>query len=175
MACIIRSMVYTLKTLSRRIAFDNSDEATATAARRIEHWASTGLFDIAGVDIGPKALGRGRVRKYPEEALLWCLLWASLADRDLGLTVMATTAQGIRLKLLDKGQQGKWLRQAMRGEGPALFLFDGSAGLLEHSVGHGVVRQFNWKLARSPVRLADSWSGGFFLNLTEVYARAANE
>lgn len=168
-------MSYTLKTLSRRIASDSSDEAAATAARRVEHWASTGLFDIAGVDIGPKALGRGRVRKYPEEALSWCLLWAALADRGLGLAAMATTAQAIRLKLLDKGQEGKWLRQAMRGKGPALFLFDGSAGLLEQSVGHGVVREFKYKLARSPIKLTDDWSGGFFLNLTAIYTRAANE
>ena len=168
-------MSFTLKTLAQCIAADDSEEAAKTAARRIEHWASTGLFDVAGVDIGPKALGRGRVRNYPEEALPWCLLWASLADRDLGLTVMATTAQGIRLKLLDKGQQGKWLRQAMRGEGPALFYFDGSAGLLEHSVGHGVAREFNWKLARSPIHLADSWGGGFFINLTAIYKRAVHE
>ena len=168
-------MTYTLKTLSRRIASDSSDEAAATAARRVEHWAATGLFDFAGVDVGPKALGRGRVRKYPGEALSWCLLWAALAGRGLGLAAMATTTQAIRLKLLDKKQEGRWLRQAMRGEGPALFLFDGSAGLLEHSVGHGVVREFKYKLARSPIRLADGWSGGFFINLTAVYARTSNE
>ena len=142
-------MSFTLKALAQRIATDDSEEAVKTAARRVEHWVSTGLFDVAGVNIGPKALGRGRVRKYPEEALPWCLLWASLADRDLGLTVMVTTAQGIRLRLLDKGREGKWLRQAMRGEGPALFLFDGSAGLIGHSVGHGIVRGFMLKLARS--------------------------
>ena len=63
----------------------------------------------------------------------------------------------------------------MRGEGPALFLFDGSAGLIGHSVGHGTVRGFMWKLARSPIRLTDNWSGGIFVNLTAIYAKVAKE
>ena len=78
-------MTYTLKTLARRIAADDSEEAVKTAARRVEHWASTGLFDIAGVDIGPKILGRGRVRRYPEEAVPWCLIWGALTDLGIGM------------------------------------------------------------------------------------------
>lgn len=167
-------MTYALKSLSRRIASDSSDEAVATAARRIEHWASMGLFKVASVDIGPKALGRGRVRRYPEGALPWCLLWGVLADRGLGIVAMASTTQAIRVKLLDRGKQGKWLRQAMRGEGPGLFLIDESAGLHELGVGHGVA-EYKWKLARSPIKLTDDWAGGFFVNLTAIYARAANK
>lgn len=167
-------MTYTLKTLARRIASDDSAEAAATAARRVEHWASTGLFDAAGVDIGPKALGRGRVRKYPEEALPWCFLWASLADRGLGLIAMVSTVQAIQIKLLEKGQEARWLRPAMRGEGPALFLLQEHFGADPVGRGHSVKR-YNWKLARSPIQLADSWSGGFFINLTAIYARAASE
>jgi len=167
-------MDYNLKALAARVASDGSAEAGKTAAGRIDHWASTGLFDIAGVDIGPKALGRGRVRKYPEEALPWCLLWSALADRGLGIVAMTGMAQGIRIKLLEKGQASRWLRQAMRGEGPALFLFQEYFGGEPIGGGHSA-RQYSWKLARSPVQLADSWSGGFFINLTAIYARAASD
>ena len=128
-------MNFTLKALAQRIATDDSEEAAKTASRRIEHWVSMGLFELAGVDIGPKAIGRGRVRKYPEPSLPWCLLWAALADRGLGFNAMVTTVQAIQDKLADKGQQGKWLRQAMKGEGPAVFLFDERAGLLLARVG----------------------------------------
>lgn len=167
-------MDYNLKSLARRIASDDSAEASKTAAGRIDHWASTGLFDGAGVDIGPKALGRGRVRRYPEEALPWCLIWAALADRGLGIVAMASTTSSIRLKLLNRGQQGKWLRQAMRGEGPALFLFNESIATDRASFNTdiGITK---WKLARSPIELTDDWPGGFFINLTAVYARVANE
>ncbi len=167
-------MVYTLKVLSRRIAADDSDEAIKSAARRIEHWSTTGVFGAAGIDIGPKALGRGRVRRYPEEAISWCLLWSELADRMLGIVAMVSMTSAIRVKLLDRGQQGKWLRQAMRGEGPALFLLDESAGLHELGAGHGITA-YKFKLARSPIQLGDDWAGGSFINLTAVYAKVATE
>ena len=160
-------MTYTLKTLSRRIAPDSSDEAVATAAGRVEHWASSGLFGIAGVDIGPKALGRGRVRRYPEEALPWCLLWAAMADRGLGPVAMLDAVATIRLKLLSKRQDKKWLLEAMRGEGPALFLLQERFGTEPPGT-----RNYKFKLARAPIPLADNWSGGFLINLTEVYAKA---
>lgn len=166
------SMTYTLKALSCRIAADGSDEAAKTAARRIEHWISAGLFGLAGVDIGPKALGRGRVRRYPEEALPWLLIWSALADRGLGVVAMSITTSSIRLKLLNKGQEGKWLRQAMRGEGPALFLINESIATDQVSLDRssGIAK---WKLGRSPIKLTDDWSGGFLLNLTMIFKRAA--
>ena len=167
-------MTYTLKALARRIATDDSEEAVKTAARRVEHWSSTGIFDIAGVDIGPKALGRGRVRKYPEEVLPWCLLWGALANRGLGVVAMVTTTNAIRIKLLDRGRERKWLEQAMRGEGPALFLIDESTATDQAFLGKGN-RATKWRLDRSPIKLTDDWSGGFFLNLTAIYARAADE
>lgn len=157
-------MDYTLKTLARRIAFDDSEEAIKSAARRIEHWASVGLMRHAGLDIGAKAIGRGRVRRYPEEAVPWCLLWGAFANRGFGITTMAGATHVIQLKLLDNGQEAKWLRQAMRGELPSLFLLDESAGLRDPIAG-------KFKLARSPIELADDWSGGCFLNLTEIYDR----
>jgi hypothetical protein len=161
-------MDYTLKALAQRIATDDSEEAVKTAARRIEHWVSAGLFKLVGVDIGPKALGRGRVRRYPEESLTWCLLWAALAKRGLGLIEISSAAMKIRLKLRNRGRQGQWLRQAMRGEGPALFLFD------EWPPGEIVdTWAGNWKLARSPIELDDTWTGGFFINITAIYANAA--
>ena len=166
-------MNYTLKTLSRRIALDSSEEAVATAAGRIEHWVPVGLFDIAGVDIGPKAMGRGRVRKYPEEALAWCLLWAAMADRGLGPVIMGSVATTIRVKLLGKSPERKWLHQAMRGEGPALFLLTEFMPD-EQGVLQGPRMQSKVKFARSPIRLADNWTGGFFINLTVIYARAAS-
>lgn len=173
-ACIIRSMAYTLKALARRISTDDSAGAVKSAARRIEHWASAGLFDFATVDIGPRALGRGRVRHYPGEALPWCLLWSAIADRGLGVVAMVTTTNAIRIKLLDRGRERKWLEQAMRGEGPALFLIDESTATDQAFLGKGN-RATKWKLDRSPIKLTDDWSGGFFLNLTAIYARAANE
>ena len=167
-------MDYNLKALAARVASDSTAEAHKTAAGRIDHWASAGLFGVAGVDIGPKALGRGRVRRHPEEALPWCLIWTALADRGLGIVAMASTTSAIRLKLLDRGQQGRWLRQAMRGKGPTLFLFDESIATDQASLNSGIGIS-NWKLARSPIKLTDDWSGGFFINLTAVYARVANE
>ncbi len=166
-------MTYPLKDIARRIAADDSEEAIKTAARRIEHWASTGIFDAAGVDIGPKALGRGRVRKYPEEALVWCLLWAALADRGLGVVAMATTASKLRMKLLPRSRERKWLEQAMRGEGPALFLIDESIAT-DKTAFDTRNEVTKWRLSRSPIKLTDDWSGGFFINLTEVYAKGAN-
>jgi hypothetical protein len=160
-------MDYTLKALAQRIVTDDSEEAVKTAARRIEHWASRGLFKVAGLDIGPKALGRGRVRRYPEESLSWCLLWCALADRDLGLVQMSITTMAIKLKLRDKGQQGRWLRQAMRGEGRALFLFEERSGEFVDTW------EGAWKLARSPIELGDAWTGGTFINITAIYANAA--
>ena len=167
-------MNYTLKTLSRRIASDSSDEAVATAARRVEHWVSAGLFDIAWVDIGPKAMGRGRVRKYPEEALPWCLLWTWMADHGLGPVIMASVATTIRGRLLIKSPERKWLLQAMRGEGPALFLHSEFMSD-EQGVPQGPRRQSKVKFSRSPIRFADDWSGGLTINLTRIYARAAGE
>ena len=165
-------MTYTLKTLARRIALDDSDEAAATAARRVEHWASTGLFEFADVDIGPKALGRGRVRRYPEEALPWCLFWNELAERGLGIVAMTNLGLTIRATLSEKSRERGWLEKAMRGEGPALFLFDEIAATDQTFVGHRI-HQSKWKFARSPIKLTDDWSGGFFINLTAVYGRAA--
>ena len=92
----------TLKTLVRRIAIDDRDETLKSAARRIEHWSAVGLFGAAGVDIGPKAMGRGRVRRYPEEAVPWCLLWSALADRGLGIVAMGSVTQAICIKLKTK-------------------------------------------------------------------------
>ena len=167
-------MAYTLKALARRISTDDSAEAVKSAARRIEHWAAAGLFDFATVDIGPKALGRGRVRHYPGEALPWCLLWSALADRGLGVVAMVTTTNAIRIKLLERGRERKWLEQAMRGEGPALFLIDESTATDQAFLGKGN-RATKWRLDRSPIKLTGDWSGGFFLNLTSIYARATDE
>ena len=167
-------MDYNLKALAARVASDSSAEAHKTAAGRIDHWASTGLFNIASVDIGPKTLGRGRVRRYPEGALRWCLLWSALADRGLGIVAMTIATQKIQISLFEKEQEAKWLRQAMRGEGPALFLFDESAGQHELGTGHGITA-YRIKLSRSPIKLPDDWAGGFFLNLTAVFEKAAND
>ena len=167
-------MDFNLKALAARVAVDGSAEAAKTAAGRIDHWASMGMFDVAGVDIGPKTLGRGRVRRYPEGALRWCLLWSALADRGLGVVAMVITTQKIQISLVEKGQEAKWLRQAMRGEGPALFLFDESAGQHELGAGRGITA-YRIKLSRSPIKLPDDWAGGFFLNLTAVFERAAND
>ncbi len=165
-------MTYTLKALAGRVAADDSDEATKSAARRIEHWSSMGVFDAAGVDIGPKSLGRGRVRRYPEEALLWCLLWSALADRGLGVVAMATTTAKLRLKLLRPGRERKRLEQAMRGEGPGLFLIDESTATDQAFLGKGN-KVTKWRLARSPIELTNDWSGGFFLNLTAIFKQVA--
>ena len=167
-------MEYNLKALARRIAPDSSAAALKLAAGRVEHWASTGLFNAAGVDVGPKALGRGRVRKYPEEALMWCLLWAALADRGLGVVAMATTASKLRLKLLSQSRERKWLEQAMRGEGPALFLIDESIAT-DKAAFDTRNEVTKWRLSRSPIKLTSDWSGGFFINLTAIYARAVND
>ncbi len=162
-------MSYTLKALAQRVASDGSEEAIKTAARRIEHWGAAGLMGVASIEFGPKAIGRGRVRRYPEETLPWCLLWAALADRGFGIVTMAGTTHAIEFVRIKGGQEWKWLRQAMRGEGPALFLFDESAGLRVPGVRYGF-GHFKFKLARSPIKLSHGWSGGVFLNLTAVYA-----
>ncbi len=165
-------MEYTLKVLSRRVASDDSDEAVKSAARRIEHWATVGLFDAADVNIGPRALGRGRVRRYPEDALVWCLIWAALADRGFGVVAMATTTAKLRLKLRSRGPERKWLEEAMRGEGPALFLIDESIATDKAAFGTGN-EITKWGLKRSPITLADDWCGGHFINLTAIYKQAA--
>ena len=162
-------MSYTLKTLARRIASDGSEDAIKSAARRIEHWGAAGLMGLASIEFGPKAIGRGRVRRYPKETVHWCLLWAALADRGFGIVTMAGTTQAIEFARIKTGQESRWLRQAMRGEGPALFLFDESAGIREPGTRYGL-GDFKFKLARSPIELPDGWSGGVFLNLTAVYA-----
>lgn len=162
-------MSYTLKALARRVASDDSEEAIKSAARRIEHWGAAGLMGLASIEFGPKAIGRGRVRRYPEEVVPWCLLWAALADRGFGIVTMAGTTQAIEFARIKAGQESRWLRQAMRGEGPTLFLFDESAGIREPGTRYGL-GHFKFKLARSPIKLSDSWSGGVFLNLTAVYA-----
>ena len=162
-------MSYTLKTLARRIASDGSEDAIKSAARRIEHWGAAGLMALASIEFGPKAIGRGRVRRYPKETVHWCLLWAALADRGFGIVTMAGTTQAIEFERIKNRQEWKWLRQAMRGEGPALFLFDESAGIREPGTRYGL-GDFKFKLARSPIELPDGWSGGVFLNLTAVYA-----
>ena len=91
-------MSYTLSQLAAAVAGTNDPGRLKTVIRRIEHWYALGnLFNLAGIDMAERhqrRLGRGRVRRYSEDALTWCQLWNALATgvgpHDMGGAVWAS-------------------------------------------------------------------------------------
>jgi len=157
------STTYTLSELAERVAGTAAPEAVATASRRIEHWYSSGLFASAKVDVGPKHLGRGRVRRYPQEAIAWARLWSAMAEYELGVVAMAQATMAIKLKML-RNPTKAMLEEAMRGEGPATFLLLPSSGARDVDVQP-------FAIARAPIQLSDQFLGGWVLNLTAIFTQ----
>ena len=84
-----------LKEIVERVSYADGERI---AGARIVHWGAVGLFDVAGIDIGPRHLGRGRVRRYPEGAVQWCNLWNCLAERGLDVAKLEIVTSHIRSK-----------------------------------------------------------------------------
>ena len=102
-------MEYTLTQLAEKVAGAVDLDIVKTVSRRIESFQASRLFKFVQVDVGPDRLGRGRVRKYPEEAVRWARLWNALADQDTGLIEMAAATQFLASVLAAPFIESGWL------------------------------------------------------------------
>ena len=74
---------YSRRELAERLA--PSPEEVARTSGRIQHWTERGLFIL----LGDKHVGRGRARRYPEEALWLAAFLGHCADRGGSVGQMA--------------------------------------------------------------------------------------
>lgn len=156
-------MTLTLTQLAKQLAGTGDPDRVKTVIRRVDHWHGVGLFKLVRVDLGPERIGRGRVRRYPENATSWCRLWNSLADQGLGAPELVKATGFIQLTMLNS-EEKFLIEAAMQGDGPALFLImDSPPAEFTHTWSG------NWKIARSPIQLGESWRGGRFINLTAAF------
>ena len=153
----------TLKQLVQHVAPVYFTQAeTKTLARQIQHWTVCGLFDQAGVSIPDKHVGRGRSRRYPNNAIFWCAFFRAMTGYGMAPDKMANTLRGILPRAAD-------VKRAMNGDGPDVVV------IMEDKAIH----QDPWMVGYSlrvgtvgtdPISLSSKGNlAGRFFNLTEIF------
>ncbi len=156
--------MYSLKDLASLIAKSPDEVRVKEASRRIQHWASIGLLEAAGLETEQRHVGRGRVRRYPKVMAFWCALFAAMADRGFSALEVTRALAALNLHQAGVAKRGVDLVQAaMEGEGADVIL------ILETK--ETPTGQFRRKLVRLPAEIP-VWTGGVFLNLSEIFASA---
>ena len=165
----IVSMTYTLTQLAESVAGTVDPDIVKTVSRRIETYTASGLFGCVQVDVGPERLGRGRVRKFPNQAVRWARLWNAFADQGTGTFEIVNATQSLSMVLEGNFVETDWLKDALEGKGPATFLF------MEHipvrTKVSGIYGPYPGpKIQRSPIDLDAASRGGRYINLTAIFS-----
>lgn len=172
--CHISPMTYSLKQLARWTASGPGEDTVATTTARIQHWSRSGLFELAGVDIGPLELGRGRVRQYPKDALMWCKIWNQMADQGIGFAGMVVMVQFVHLKMVEGGKEKAQLEKAFEGKGKSLFYVSsvempfGGRSPSKSTMVRRSFMGFN-RISYAPIDTKETWRGGWFINITAIF------
>ncbi len=160
----VSSMELTLSEVVGRLADTSDDREHKAIARQVQHWTANGLLKTAGVDMDAW-VGRGRARRYPEEALPWLSLMLALARYGLLLSDIIQIVMRVRLDQLKKS--GSLARAALHGR-RSIFLVAHRMG--ESGDSAGLIPVMKTTLVAAPVTFESDWHSGLVLNLTRVFA-----
>jgi hypothetical protein len=177
----VAEKTYTLKELARLVAGTSDAEPVKEAARRIQHWASHGmLWEPEGYGADGMSVGRGRVRRYPQDIAYKCALYAAMADRDFSTAQMGSVAMILSHDPFGGRKGGPDLVEAAKkGEGADVVLVVDMVrkvlperlsiefGMTQEDYPPSVRRR---ELFRLPAEIP-SWEGGIFLNLSAIFAK----
>lgn len=156
---------------------DASEEDRLKVARQIEHWVRSGILGVAGI----AAVGRGKARRYPIEAIYWGRLAKELGERGFSTKKIIEVVENIasfRRQDLERSNRDR-VGLAMTGEGPAWFYLERLETRVDSrsrrprepgglSIGMALGGH---RLAQGPMDLGEGTRGGWWINLTQVFTR----
>ena len=160
----VSCMELTLSEVVSRLADTSDDREHKAIARQVQHWTANALLKTAGVDMDAW-VGRGRARRYPEEALPWLSLMLALARYGMLLSDIIQIVMRVRLDQLKKS--GSLARAALHGR-RSIFLVAHRMG--ESGDSAGLIPVMKTTLVAAPVTIESDWHSGLVLNLTRVFA-----
>ena len=161
----------TLKPMARRISSSSDPKEVARVLRKIQHWTNAGLFEVIESLQSVKYVGRGRARRYMPDAVYWGALFLVMAEQGASLNDMLTTVNTIiiKQKRWQRGGEPDLVEQALRGEGPTVFLIQ-TDPIIDPSYPDGPALE-DWDITTDEIAFKSGWISGRFFNLTSIFER----
>lgn len=154
----------TFKELVARVTRTCADPKEADkVSGQIQHWVSSGLLKLVGVEPVETHVGRGGVRKYPTEAIFWIALLRTMAN-SLSIGHMHIIMLFVGNKKRDDYVTGHLLDIAMKGdEGPDVYLVV--------KMDEDRYEEVASITLETSLFTIDDWNAGMFFNLKKIFGR----
>ena len=147
-----------LKQLAEKVDETGTDAGRRLVANQVQHWTNKALLSYVGFDPTDHAVGRGKIRRYPEDLVPFCRLLHWLAANESTSGFMQIAMARIKAEREDAKQPGKLDRIAHAISGDVPFVW------MVVSLPVGPINVQTYPVSPDPMG-----EGALLLNLTRIF------